>query len=470
MNRQGVGPQHLRGLPNGFGNQQQVQQNRGVSNRIPQPGKIVGNNSTWAFGGGVPMGSAGLNATRQNPSSMTSFAQTIGGGSSQPATPLDLSEFPSLSNNQSQPSQPIWSTSNARNLSSSANLRNQAHQEDVFGASPQLASNQSGFRYGSQNAVGQPSQTNNVDEFPPLNRNGNGDIGDRPTGVQSVGFGASSNSMGFGSTAPAQPNRGANGLLSAVSGSSRIGAGNRVTSPGNISGIRPPVENASRQGESSIDLDPQAENSVPRSQTADSGIASLQGPGEEADPEFFDPLAGMSELDRWGLKGFSTLMSNYPSYAALVVGRDVSNMGFDLNSSEPLTTMQYSLFDSDPARPVVSKYELPECYTVHNVAALENKISNFNEEALMFMFYSNPGDIQQAMAAQELHSRNWRYHKKLQLWLTKDDMMVPQPLGSGSERGYYLFFDIHHWERSRREFTLVYDELESLPNGPRPLA
>jgi CCR4-NOT transcription complex subunit 2 len=64
--------------------------------------------------------------------------------------------------------------------------------------------------------------------------------------------------------------------------------------------------------------------------------------------------------------------------------------------------MQYSLFDSDPARPAVSKYELPECYTVHNVAALENKISNFNEEALMFMFYSNPGDIQQAMAAQEL--------------------------------------------------------------------
>lgn len=47
-------------------------------------------------------------------------------------------------------------------------------------------------------------------------------------------------------------------------------------------------------------------------------------------------------------------------------------------------------------------YELPECYRVANIAPLESKMTNFNDEALMFMFYSNPGDIQQIMAAQEL--------------------------------------------------------------------
>lgn len=94
-------------------------------------------------------------------------------------------------------------------------------------------------------------------------------------------------------------------------------------------------------------------------------------------------------------------------------------------------------------------------------------MSNFNDEALIFMFYSNPGDIQQVMAAQELHNRNWRYHKKLQLWLTKDDLMVPQVIANGTERGYYIFFDIKQWHRERREFTLVYDDLETLPNGPR---
>jgi hypothetical protein len=46
------------------------------------------NGASWAFGGGIPMGCAGLpNPRPSNPA--TSFAQTIGGP--QPATPLDLS-------------------------------------------------------------------------------------------------------------------------------------------------------------------------------------------------------------------------------------------------------------------------------------------------------------------------------------------------------------------------------------------
>lgn len=51
---------------------------------------LAGNGSTWAFGGGVPIGNAGQGNPRLNNGPMTSFAQTIG-GSSQPATPLDLS-------------------------------------------------------------------------------------------------------------------------------------------------------------------------------------------------------------------------------------------------------------------------------------------------------------------------------------------------------------------------------------------
>lgn len=62
--------------------------------------------------------------------------------------------------------------------------------------------------------------------------------------------------------------------------------------------------------------------------------------------------------------------------------------------------------------------------------------------------------------------------------------MVPQVIANGTERGYYIFFDIKQWHRERvsrgnipviticlqstqREFTLVYDDLETLPNGPR---
>ena len=42
----------------------------------------------------------------------------------------------------------------------------------------------------------------------------------------------------------------------------------------------------------------------------------------------------MSDIDKFGLKGFSYLMNNYPDYAALVAGSDVTALGFDLNSPE----------------------------------------------------------------------------------------------------------------------------------------
>jgi CCR4-NOT transcription complex subunit 2 len=67
-----------------------------------------------------------------------------------------------------------------------------------------------------------------------------------------------------------------------------------------------------------------------------------------------------------------------------------------------ISNQVYSLWDNEPPTPAVPRFALPECYTVGNVAALETKINNFNDEALIFMFYSNPGDIQQQMAALEL--------------------------------------------------------------------
>jgi len=106
----------------------------------------------------------------------------------------------------------------------------QQQQDDLFSSSSQLPSSQGGFRFGNQNAVGQSSQSNSViDDFPPLNRNANGDIGqDRGSSlIQNVGFGA-----GFGSANP-QSNRN-NGLLNALSGSNRAPSSNRVASPAGL--------------------------------------------------------------------------------------------------------------------------------------------------------------------------------------------------------------------------------------------
>jgi CCR4-NOT transcription complex subunit 2 len=108
-------------------------------------------------------------------------------------------------------------------------------QEDIFTSSSQFTTSQSGFRFGNQNSVGQSAQPNSADEFPPLNRNSNGEIGqDRSSNlIQNVGFGTQPNGVGFG-TSNASQNRN-NGLLNALSGSSRI-SGNRVSSPTAVSG------------------------------------------------------------------------------------------------------------------------------------------------------------------------------------------------------------------------------------------
>lgn len=42
----------------------------------------------------------------------------------------------------------------------------------------------------------------------------------------------------------------------------------------------------------------------------------------------------MKDIDKWGLKGFTYLMNNYPDYASMVTGQDVNSFGLDLGSSE----------------------------------------------------------------------------------------------------------------------------------------
>jgi CCR4-NOT transcription complex subunit 2 len=67
-----------------------------------------------------------------------------------------------------------------------------------------------------------------------------------------------------------------------------------------------------------------------------------------------------------------------------------------------ISTSVYSLFSDEPPRPAIPKFRLPECYQVNNVQPIENKIGSFNEETLMWIFYSCPGDRKQQLAAIEL--------------------------------------------------------------------
>ena len=73
------------------------------------------------------------------------------------------------------------------------------------------------------------------------------------------------------------------------------------------------------------------EPSVPHSQLPASNGSSQAdaGEAEEAKPAIFDPLEGMSEIDRFGLAGYDLLM-RIPSYRNVSAGPPTSNtnLGF----------------------------------------------------------------------------------------------------------------------------------------------
>ncbi|KAK7431479.1 transcriptional regulator [Neonectria magnoliae] len=312
------------------------------------------------------------------------------------------------------------------------------------------------------------AQSTSIDDFPPLNRTANGEIGsERGTNLMSsLGFGPPT-----GASGPAPNNRG-NGLLNALSATSRVGEDSKP----------PGLEDEERQKpvsfreESSSSVAPindgaaqELDNRHPLAVIVNDGSAeNAKEETENPNPGAIDPLAGMPAVDKWGIKGLRTLMNNYPDYHAMVVGMDPTSLGLDMGSQELFSTQIYSLFDDAAPRPTAhtGKFRLPDCYSVTNVQPIESKIQSFNEETLFWIFYSCPADFKQQMAAVELHSRNWRWHKKMQVWLTKDEHMTPQILSPNHERGYYIVWDTGNWRKERREFTLHYGDLDTTLNQP----
>lgn len=121
------------------------------------------------------------------------------------------------------------------------------------------------------------------------------------------------------------------------------------------------------------------------------------------------------------------------------------------------------------SRPMQPDYKLPECYVVDNVHRVTDKVPSFHDETLFFIFYTQTRDILQELAATELcvshtfllssgsfsnamtrTNRNWRYHKELRMWLTKDvSLGEPVQVSPEKEQGSYSFWNPQTWEKMR---------------------
>ncbi|KAJ7719932.1 hypothetical protein B0H16DRAFT_1739111 [Mycena metata] len=183
------------------------------------------------------------------------------------------------------------------------------------------------------------------------------------------------------------------------------------------------------------------------------------------------------------------------------VGTDLGTMGLDMGFSGNL----YSTFitpwaDQSAAHVVEPEFHLPACYaSVHAPPPGPSKASAFSDETLFFMFYSSARDALQEVAAQELcvppslppslpslppfpflpslsslaqipfrylqlitlrWNRNWRYHKDLRLWITKESGTAPSAKVPGGEQGLYTIWDADAWAKEHKEMSVLYAELE----------
>ncbi|KAF3921254.1 hypothetical protein ABW21_db0205919 [Orbilia brochopaga] len=173
--------------------------------------------------------------------------------------------------------------------------------------------------------------------------------------------------------------------------------------------------------------------------------------------------SGQSDIDKFGLNGLLPLIRNEDlDMALLALGTDLTQLGLELNQPEqPLSSTFASPWSDTQVRAAEPDFKLPPCYSVLNTQPLQSKVRNFSDETLFYIFYTMPKDVMQEIVAQELTQRNWRYHKELQVWLTKVPGNEPSQIVQGRfEKGIYTFFEPAIWERQQKEFVLEYAALD----------
>ncbi|KAF7296613.1 NOT2 family protein [Mycena chlorophos] len=215
---------------------------------------------------------------------------------------------------------------------------------------------------------------------------------------------------------------------------------------------------------------------LPENGSSNHSSGSLQHATTQHHPQTPAQQVLVSAADRWGLLALLAMIREASDADHLDgrgrvrlggVGTDLSTMGLDMGYAGTL----YSTFvtpwaDQSAALAVEPDFHLPSCYAnVHAPPPGPTKASAFSDETLFFMFYASARDALQEVAAQELWNRNWRYHKDLRLWITKESGTAPSTKIHGGEQGLYTIWDPEAWAKEHKEMNVLYADLEE-KNAP----
>lgn len=167
--------------------------------------------------------------------------------------------------------------------------------------------------------------------------------------------------------------------------------------------------------------------------------------------------------DRFGLLGLlSVIQMTNPDLNTLALGTDLTTLGLNLNSTESLYSTFASPWADGPSRRE-PEFSLPMCYYMQPPTLKSGHIQKFQLETLFYIFYMLPKDTLQAVAASELYSRDWKFHRDLKMWFHKQPNLGS--MGADGKSGYsrpntYIYFDVNVWER-----RTYYDANKNLEQG-----
>jgi len=199
-----------------------------------------------------------------------------------------------------------------------------------------------------------------------------------------------------------------------------------------------PNEPAATNNSSSSGFSPAIGNTQHPSSGGQSKILASTQQGEQAQ-------ASANPSSAYGLLGLlNVIQMTSADLNTLALGTDLTTLGLNLNSTEPLYSTFASPWADQPCRREPD-FSLPMCYYMQPPTLKTGHIQKFQLETLFYIFYMLPKDTLQAVAASELHSRDWKFHSELGMWFCK------QP-ESGKGGGFgrpstYVYFDVKVWER-----------------------
>nr|CAG4649333.1 EOG090X06CC [Scapholeberis mucronata]SVE93621.1 EOG090X06CC [Scapholeberis mucronata] len=173
--------------------------------------------------------------------------------------------------------------------------------------------------------------------------------------------------------------------------------------------------------------------------------------------------------DQFGMAGLLTFIrvaESDSNLVSLALGSDLTTLGLNLNSPEPLYNNFGGPWAENPCRPQDIDFHVPPEYLTNAVIRdklAPVKLNRYQEDLLFYLFYTNVGDTMQLAASLELYNRDWRYHKEERLWITRVPGMPLLEKTGTYERGTYYCFDPNNWRKVAKEMFVEYERLEDRP-------